>query len=153
MATRVKSIPVMEEFVLKSDPTGETRIKIRQATFGEDALREQVFANMAYSWNDAERGTTRQEVKWTDSQLMQKEIFLTLCGASGFEVEHPTKKNEDGNPKVEELFRFATMDGVPRLAHDEREFIQRLGWLDGPVVQEIWQCVREVNKHWQPVKN
>lgn len=152
MAIRVRSIPVMEEFVLKSDPTGETRIKIRQATFGEDALREQVFANMAYSWNDAERGTTRQEVKWTDSQLMQKEIFLTLCDAN-IEVEHPTKKNEDGTPKVEPLFHFATLDGVPRIAVDEREFVRLLGLLDGPTVQDIWQCVREINKHWQPAKN
>lgn len=152
MAIRVRSIPVMEEFVLKSDPKGETRIKIRQATFGEDALREQVFANMAYSWNDAERGTTRQEVKWTDSQLMQKEIFLTLCDAN-FEVEHPTKKDEDGNPKVEPLFRFAVIDGVSRPSHNEVEFSKLLGLLEGPVVQDIWQCVREVNKHWQPAKN
>lgn len=139
---KIKSLPVIREFELESDPEGQARIKIRQATYAQNSEREQIFAAQEYTFNDEQRGQMTQKFNWTQSQLEMKEIWLTLAGASGFLIE------EDGKEPYE-LFTFVESRGNPRLAVDEQEFYRRLGLLPGEVVREMHQCVREVNVHWK----
>ena len=144
----LKAIPVAREFGLETDEAKEAIVTIRQATWGENAQRETIFAKQSMEWNDDDRGTVRQTFNWTQSQLIQKEIYLTLANVVGLKIQQVDKHGEPkGDP--EELFPFVTANGKSRLALSEDEFYKRLDNVPDEMVKEIHQCVRKVNIQWQ----
>ena len=146
----LKSIPVTQEFPLETDPEGKARVTFRQASWGEQAERETIFAKQSIEYDDDARGTVRQTFNWTQSQLIQKELFLTLSGAVDLMYQ---EYNKDGEPKGDpkELFTFLTSSsGRSRLNISESEFLKRLSdYVPPEMVKEMHKLCREVNIQWK----
>jgi hypothetical protein len=148
MAIVLKAIPTIREFQLESDDTGEAFVTIRQATWAENSQRETIFAKQSIEYDDDARGTVRQTFNWTQGQLIAKEIYLTLAGARGIQLEEVDKKGEPTG-EVKEVFTFVESGGKSRLSVSEDRFYEQLGRLPESLVREIHGYVREVNIQWK----
>ena len=139
MAITVSRKPIVKDFVLEADETGETKIVIRQATQGDVIRRADLFsrATQVVSLTDGEGDTMRYEQQFNVHKQRRMEIYLTLTGAVGF---------EDENGKA--LFRIKEVKGETRLNMSEQEFYKAIDLLPPEVFLEIHKHVLDVNPIW-----
>lgn len=137
------SIPVTQTFSLKSDPDGEASVTVRQATEGENILRNEMFAKTRRIVNDEFAGEITFEQDYNVRKLRRREAFLVLAEITGITL--------DGA----ELFRSADGPDGRRIksAMTEDEFNTAWDRLPAPVVEEICRYVLDVNISWDPEKN
>jgi hypothetical protein len=139
---KVTSKPTMQEFELTTDPDGVAKVVIKQATFAQTRFRNELLSKRRYITEDEIGGRSAMEQDWNASDVMARDIFLTLADASGFPVD-------DG----EELFKFREgKNGLGVLDMNEITFGVKLGLLPDEVVEEIHDCVLRVNPQWGAAK-
>jgi len=142
MALKI-AFPVEKSFKLdKADPTGETYVVVRQATYGEHAKRDEMFSETTRIYDDQEKGRVQVKQKWNLPDVWKKEIFLTLCDCN---IERVAA---DGTSSL--LFQFVNHGGHSRLNMKEGAFSEALGFMPLDVALEIHEKVMEVNPDWAP---
>jgi hypothetical protein len=136
---RIPKIPLIERYILKSDPDGETYVEFRQARRGEEEKRRQMLDDMTWMFDDTGGfGGLRQNN--TQTAVNRMEVYMTLAGCN-LEFELP-----DG--KTEPVFRFRTDRGVPTLAMSEAEFEKAWSFLPPEVAEEIVELCHQHNAQW-----
>ena len=139
---KVLAFPTMQSFDLKTDPEGLAKITVRQASQGENILRQDAGSTRRQVWGD---DTERMSIEfdYNGLELQRKEAYLTLALVSGIE-------DEMGNV----LFRSAETSRGPRVsaAMTEDEFNAAYNKLPADVCEEIAGYVHEVNASWGPKK-
>ena len=133
--------PIVKEFALdQSDPTGETKVTIRQGTQLQHDVMSDLFAESTYTYNDRERGKVEQKVRYSVAEVRRLSIRMTMVGCN---VERAA-----GVP----LFKFkAGPQGLPELDMTEKEFNDAYGALNPPeLTDEIYEKVLEQNPRWDP---
>lgn len=134
MAMRLPDPASLESQIklMKSDPTGETWVRVKQATTGDNYVRSGLWANAALEWDDAHQGKVKQYTQVSAAEIVAVEVRLALLESN---IE-----DENGKP----LF--------PALRPGERRDIRSfeaawsklpLGWAD-----EIYEAVLAVNPQW-----
>lgn len=132
MPLTISSKPITQQFYLKSDPTGETMVVIRQATVGGEQERAELLANVAFVMTlDQGRQEVRQRINVIEQ--MKLDVFLTLSDCNML--------NEHGEP----LFKFN--DGKLRT---RAEFDKAWDMIPSSVAREIHGYAMKVNPEWDP---
>lgn len=142
---KIASKAVTETFKLKSDSDSEApaTVTIKQASWGADKIRSELFAKRTQVFKDVDFGEYKVESSWNPYEVQAREIWLTMCGATGF-VDDTTG---------EELFRFrSTKDGTSAWDMSEHQFQQALSRLGTEVVEEIHKFVLKVNPQWDSTR-
>ena len=104
MALQVPDPTTLEDTIklLKSDESGETWVRIKQATVGEDALLSALWAKTALEWDDQNQGRVRQYSEVSRAQIRAEAVRLTLLesnilGPDGDilfpKVDHQARRN------------------------------------------------------------
>lgn len=134
---RIASLPTIQTFQLKTDPEGTAEVDIRQVTFEDERLRDELFKTRRTLVDD--RGMAigfEQDINLREIGL--KEIYLTIAGARNFQ-------DDDGK----EIFSFRDN----RRPTSEAQFRQALGKLSDEMVSEIHEKVLVVNPQWKTQGN
>lgn len=120
--------------LLKADPTGETWVRIKQATTGEDAILSGLWAKTALEWDDASQGKVKQYNEVSRAQIRAEAVWLTLleCNITG----------KDKKPL------FPAIDHMAR--RDKGKFFTAWNPLPPEWSEEIYEAVLEVNPQWRP---
>jgi hypothetical protein len=142
---KFSSYPIMESFVLESDPTGETTVTVRQAREGENIERGEMFAKTNRIYDDALIGEVKLQTEYNQRKLRRKEAYLTLASLSGIYTE-------DDKGKKTEWFISGETDNGPSIkaAMSETSFNNRWNMLPTAVVNEIGKLIHQVNPDWNP---
>lgn len=140
MALKIASLPQIKDFkLLKSDPTGETVVTLRQATAGDEIRIGNLFSEQTQIWDDEEVGRVQLKRKWNFQERKRFIAYLTLVGCN-IEVE-------DERGEAAPLFRFK--DGSkPGLAMSQADFFKAWDNLPQEVADEIYECILEMNPQW-----
>lgn len=144
---KISSIPLSEQFDLKTDPSGETTIIVRQAREGENIERNDFFSKITRVYEDPMLGSMgldgrlKLQVEQNEKRLRRKEAYLTLGSVTGLTYEDGT-----------ELFRSQdTVDGRSvKAAMSEEAFNRAWALLPSDMATEISEHVRSVNLAWSP---
>ena len=144
---KITTFPLMKEFPLKCDESGEAYVKVRQAREGENAERDDMFSTITRVFEVPEidgvqvDGNVKLETSQNPTKTRRKEAYLTLASIRGI-------TDEAGN----ELFRHSgTVDGdMVRGAMSESEFNRVWNRLPPDAVSEIMGYVYELNPTWDP---
>ena len=143
---KMQAQPLMQEFELKSDPDGEARITVRQATEGDNIARASLFAKTNRIINDETIGTNiTLQTEFNQRELRRKEAYLTLGSVVGI-------YSEDVEGEREEWFQNAqTADGPSvKAAMSENMFVRQWNRLPPEIATEISLRVRDANPTWKP---
>ena len=136
MALKLPDPVEMEQTIklLKADPTGETWVRIKQATTGEDALLSLLWAKTAYEFDDDNRGKVKQYSEVSRAQVRAEAVRLTLLESNA--LGHNDKP------------LFPPIDHAVRRAPE----IFESAWdkLPVPWANEIYDAVLQVNPQWRP---
>ena len=138
MALQLKT-PEQREFPLdKADPTGETKITIKQATTREHTLRAEMWATASRIMRDGMGSEVELKQRISFPEIVRREVFLTLVACN--------IQAENGEP----LFKFAqdSTTSRPYLAMSEDKFAVAWGLLPIEIALEIHSKVIEVNPTW-----
>ena len=129
--------PVKKEFILeKTDAAwpsegGATTITIRQATQGDNELRNELFARFQREYDNAGGVRVTQDISF--DAIRRREVYLTLCGCN--------ITNENGDS----LFKF----GPNGRLTDEVAFRRAWSNLEPITADEIHEKVLEMNPMWR----
>ena len=115
----------------------QTTVTIREATHAEDSLRSVLFGKYSRIMDMDHPRTVRVDNELTYPQIIEKDIFLTMCGCNIVDTQ-------TGAP----LFRFRQVGSVYKLDMQESEFKDALGRLPSFIVDEIHEKVIEKNANW-----
>jgi hypothetical protein len=121
--------------LLKSDPSGDTWVRIKQATTGEDGILSALWAKTALEWDDDRQGgKVKQYSEISRAQVRTESVWLTLleCNITG----------KDNKPL------FPAIDYMAR--RDKGKFLAAWNPLPPEWSEEIYQAVLEVNPQWRP---
>ena len=120
--------------LLKADPTGETWVRIKQATTREDAALSALWAKTSLEWDDEQQGKVRQYNEISRAQIMAESVRLTLleCNITCHE----------GKPL------FPPIDMAAQRSIED--FHKAWGKLPMAWAEEIYQAVLEINPQWRP---
>lgn len=136
MPLKIASYPTTKDFkLLKSDPSGETFVTVRQATAGDEIRISNLFAEQTQIWDDAEVGRVQLKRKWNFDERKRFIAYLTMVGCN---IE-----TEEGEP----LFRF-TGGPNPRLNMSQADFFKAWDMLPQNVADEIYDCILQLNPQW-----
>jgi len=130
---------IEKSFKLLTDPEEKAEVSFRQATFGEDIARQEMFAKRTQVFTDGDDGEYRVEQAYNQLDIHVREIFLTLSAATGF-------VDKVGN----EVFRFKDYEGKHGLDMNEAEFRKHLLRMTTEQVNEMHKRMLEVNPQWDP---
>lgn len=136
MALKLPDPTELEQTIklLGADPTGETWVRVKQATTGEDAILSNLWAKTAYEFDDAQKGKVKQYSEVSRAQVRAEAVRLTL-------LESNVLRHND-----EPLF--------PPVDHAVRRSPKQFGaaWdrLPVPWANEIYEAVLTVNPQWRP---
>jgi hypothetical protein len=136
MALRLPDPSELEQVVklLKADPTGETWVRIKQATMGEDAVLSAMWAKTAWEFDDALKGKVKQYNDVSRAQIMGEQVRLTLLECNI--TDHEDKP------------LFPNVDPAVVRAHDA--FYDAWSQLPAAWAEEIHEAVLQVNPQWRP---
>ena len=135
MALKLPDPTELEQTIkLKADPAGETWVRVKQATTGEDAMLSLLWAKTAYEYDDANRGKVKQYNEVSRAQIEAEAVRLTLLESNI--LGHNDKP------------LFPPIDYAAR--RDQTTFLQ--GWEKLPLLwsNEIYEAVLLVNPQWSP---
>lgn len=135
MAIKIESKPVELEYQLKSDPDGEARVTVRQATTGDQIRLASLFQNQRQVWNDAVIGEVAIEKKFNFPELKRMRAFLTITNVVGIT-----------DFAGRELFEFS--ETMPRRFKSEQHFNEIWNSLPAELSDEIYQAVLKANPQW-----
>jgi len=139
MALNLPDPTTLEQTIklLKADPTGDTFVRVKQATTGDNAQRSLLWAKTSLEWDDKAQGRVRQYNEISQAQIMAEEVWLTLleCNIG----------DEDGKPV------FPNIDIRARRPKDN--FLTAWNSLPFEWAQEIHEAVLEANPQWNPRAN
>lgn len=138
---RVLSKPVEKLFKLKTDPDGEATITVRQATFGDNKQIADLTAKTIRRWSDREAGPIELEQEFNYLEERALRIYLTVTNISGI------LDDETSQP----LFEFKEFGKVSR-PKSKDNFFGALEKLPNQVVEEMHQCVLDMNPQWDPTR-
>jgi hypothetical protein len=136
MALRITA-PTKKEFILERTdaaiPTegGPTTITVRQATQGDNELRNELFAKFQREYNNEGGVKVTQDISF--DAIRRREVYLTLCSTN--------IAAEDGSA----LFKF---NSNGRLT-DEVAFRRAWSLLESITADEIHEKVLEMNPNWR----
>lgn len=134
--------PLVKTFpLLKSDPTGEATITVRQGTQIHHDMISNLFSESTYIYPDKDKGTVQQKVRYSRADLMRMAIGFTLIGA-----DHIV--DEAGAP----YFKFKLGENSqPKLDMTLELFEEAYGKITVPgLVDEMFEKVVELNPRWNP---
>jgi len=136
MALKLPDPLEMEQTIklLKADPTGETWVRIKQATTGEDAMLSLLWAKTAYEFDDAAKGKVKQYSEVSRAQVQAEAVRLTLLESNI--LGHNEKP------------LFPPVDHAAR--RDPQRFLRAWESLPAPWSQECYDAVLQVNPQWRP---
>jgi len=144
MALQLKT-PEQREFTLdECDPTGDTKITIRQATTREHTLRAEMWATASRIMRDGMGSEVELKQRISFPEIVRREVFLTLVACN---ILAP---HVDESTPPEPLFKFAqdSATGRPYLAMSEDKFALAWGKLPVEIALEIHAKVIELNPTW-----
>ena len=136
---KIVAFAIEKTFKLLTDPDEKAEVGFRQATFGEDLARQELFAKRTQIFTDGDEGEYKVEQEYNQLDIMVREIYLTMTKATGFE-------DAGGN----EVFRFTAKDGKTFIDMPEAEFRKHLKFMTTEQVREIHKRCLEVNPQWDP---
>lgn len=134
---KVIALTIEKTFKLLTDPDEKAEVGFRQATFGEDLRRQEMFAKRTQIFTDEDQGEFRVEQDYNALDVMVREIYLTMTQATGFE-------DAVGN----EVFRFKAEGNKKMVDMPEAEFRSKLFIMNTEQVREIHKRMLEVNPQW-----
>lgn len=138
MPLTLKSPTVEEIRLIEADPTGDTFVRIRQATMREDIQRSAMWATASRIVRDKVAASEYELKQTINTPLVQlREAWLTMVGCN--------IQREDGTG----LFRFRKDSAgheVPDMTEDQ--FQDAWETLPQPVAEEIHRAVLAVNPNW-----
>jgi len=140
MAIKIESKPVEIEHFLKSDPDGQAKVTVRQATTGDQIRLASLFQNQRQVWNDAVIGEVAIEKKFNYPELKRMRAFLTITSIVGVT-----------DSVGRELFEFS--ETVPRRFKSEQHFNEVWNMLPAELSEEIYQAVLMANPQWSDSGN
>lgn len=121
--------------LLKADPSGETWVRIKQATMGEDAVLSALWAKTSWEFDDDDRGKVKQYNDVSRAQITGEQVRLTLleCNIT----------DHEGKPL------FLTVHN-PEGKYERELFYQAWSKLPASWAAEIHEAVLQVNPQWRP---
>lgn len=137
MALKLKTPDEKEFPLLVADPTGDTRVRVRQATQREHELRADLWATASRVMRDGVGGEVELKQRISFPEIMRREVYLTLveCNIT----------DENDSP----IFKFTKVEtGRSVLAMSEVSFADAWGKLPAKVAAEIHSKVLELNTAW-----
>jgi hypothetical protein len=136
MALKLPDPTKLEQTIklLRADPEGETWVRIKQATMGEDAALSAMWAKTAWEFDDAQRGKVKQYNDVSRAQIMGEQVRLTLLECNI--TDHAGKALF---PKID-----------PAVIRDRAAFYDAWSQLPSPWAEEIHEVVLQVNPQWRP---
>ena len=136
MALKLPDPTELEQTIklLDADPTGETWVRIKQATTGEDALLSNLWAKTALEWDDAQQGKVKQYSEVSRAQVQAEAVRLTLLESNM--LDH---KEKPLFPKIDHAAR-----------RDPKQFLPRWEKLPMAWSREVYEAVLQVNPQWRP---
>jgi hypothetical protein len=120
--------------LLESDPSGETWVRVKQATMGEDAVLSALWAKTAWEFDDAQRGKVKQYNDVSRAQIMGERVRLTLLECNI--TDHEGK------------LLFPQVD--PAAIRGRDAFYDAWSLLPSAWAEEIHEAVLQVNPQWGP---
>lgn len=140
MSLKLKTPEEKEFQLLVMDPTGETHVRIRQATQREHEMRAELWATASRVIRDGGGGEMELKQRISFPEIMRREVYLTITECN------ITK--EDDTP----LFTFRKDNlGRSQLTMSEAAFGVAWGLLTPEMAAELHSKVLEVNPSWGAV--
>ncbi len=137
---RVKSKPVVQSFILRTDPEKKAEIKIKQLSAGAalqlEDLRSRSELYEVWKTEDGSEVNYRRGTPTVELRL--RFLALALAGATGFNIS----ENED---QVVEMFRFKTQDGVEMVDMTYEDFNKAVSQLPKEVFDEMVEYALAIN--------
>lgn len=118
---------------------GNFSVTIRQGTFGEDKLRSELFWGRKRIF-EAGKEVSTEITNLTPQGLVENDIFITLCGIDGLEIEGMT------TPEFVQA-------GSYKKPKDRDSVIRFINSLPSQWVDELYDAVLEVNPKWDTSKS
>ena len=136
MALKLPDPTELEQTIklLEADPTGETWVRIKQATTGEDAILSSLWAKSAFEYDDANKGKVKQYNEVSRAQVQGESVRLTLLESNI--LDHKDKP------------LFPPIDHAARRV--QKTFYDAWSKLPMAWAKEIHEAVLMVNPQWRP---
>lgn len=137
MPLQLKTPEVKTIVLHEADPSGDTYVKVRQATTYENSQRAELWATASRIMRDSTGSEVELKQRISFPEVWRLEAWLTMCGCNII--------REDG----QELFRFSKdSSGRESWAMTQTQFEKAWGLLPPDVALEVHQAVLEVNEVW-----
>jgi len=134
---KLKSPDVVEVPLVECDPTGETVVKVRQATMHENTLRADLWATASRIVRDPTGEELELKQRLSIPEVMRTEVWLTMVGCN--------LEDSEGRP----VFNFRrNAEGRDYLTMKRGEFDDAWGTLPTDIALEIHRAVIAVNPDW-----
>jgi len=137
MALKLPDPTELEQTIklLKADPSGDARVRIKQATMGVDAILSALWAKTAWEFDDDQKGKVKQYNDVSRAQIMGERVRLTL-------LEGINILDHEGKPL------FPAVD--PAAVRGRDTFYDAWSLLPSAWADEIHEAVLQVNPQWGP---
>jgi hypothetical protein len=138
---KISMKPVVKEFSLSGDPSGDSKVIIRQVTAGDNRKLGELNAEATQIWDPVTKKLTGVKQRWNAENVKRERIWTTLVQADLEDEEKPgaslfpSKQGPNGLERAfsREVFN-STYDALP----DEL-------W------EEIYAFVIDVNPQWSNI--